>query len=63
MSHRARNGHGADEALDDATVEQLLAGRYEGDAADLVAVSELLGQVRSFAEHLPRPRLPLWPRS
>jgi hypothetical protein len=51
MSHRARNGHRADDALDDATVEQLLAGRYEGDAADLVAVSELLGQVRSFAEH------------
>jgi hypothetical protein len=51
MSHRDRNGDRADEALDDATVEQLLAGRYEGDAADLVAVSELLGQVRSFAEH------------
>ena len=63
MSHRVRNGHRADEALDDATVEQLLAGRYEGDAADLVAVSELLAQLRSFAEHPPRPRLPLWPRS
>jgi CHRD domain-containing protein len=50
MSHRAQNGNRADEALDDATVEQLLAGRYEGDAADLVAVRDLLGEVRSLAE-------------
>ena len=50
MSHRGQNGHRADEALDDATVEHLLAGRYDGGAPDLVAVSELLGRVRSFAQ-------------
>ena len=53
MSRRGQNGHRADEALDDATVEDLLAGRYDGDAPDLVAVSELLGQIRSFAEQPP----------
>ena len=50
MSHSDQTGQRADEALDDATVEQLLAGRYEGDAPDLVAVSELLAEVRSLAE-------------
>ena len=50
VSNPARNSHRADEALDDATVEQLLAGRYVGDAPDLVAVSELLGRLRALGE-------------
>ena len=47
---------GEDEVLDDATVEKLLTGRYEGEAPDLVAMSQLFEQVRASAEqHPPRP--------
>ncbi len=51
MSPSSRNGRrmSEDETLDDALVEDLLAGRYEGDVPDLVAVSQLLEQVRSLA--------------
>ena len=52
MTEWAQNGHatGEDEALDDATVEELLAGRYQGEAADLLAVSQFLAQERSLAD-------------
>lgn len=53
MSVWGRDGERTDEALDDATVEDLLAGRYEGDAPDLVALSELLGELRSFSDRPP----------
>ena len=43
------DGSGDDRALEDATVEELLAGRYEGDAPDLVSVAQLLERVRSCA--------------
>ncbi len=47
---------GEDEVLDDATVEKLLTGRYQGEAPDLVAMSQLLERVRASAEqHPPRP--------
>ncbi|MCA1674847.1 MAG: CHRD domain-containing protein, partial [Actinobacteria bacterium] len=49
-----------EQAIDDATAEELLAGRYEGDAPDLVAVSQILEQVRSVAREpppLPSPTL------
>lgn len=58
MSMWSDNGHsvGQGAALDDATVEGLLAGRYDGDAPDLVAVSQVVEQVRSLVEpHAPRP--------
>lgn len=58
MSLGSDNGHsvGQGAALDDATVEGLLAGRYEGDAPDLVAVSQVVERVRSFVEpHAPPP--------
>ena len=42
---------GKAETIDDATVEELLAGRYEGDAPGLLAVSRFLEEVRSFADH------------
>ena len=60
MSYRSHNGRRADEALDDVTVEELLGGRYEGDAPDLVAVDELLAELRSLGEQpapLPSPSL------
>jgi hypothetical protein len=52
-----QDGHrpGKDEALDDASVEDLLAGRYQGDAPDLVAVSRSLERVRSLADRPPPP--------
>ena len=53
MSVWGRNGDRTDEALDDATVEDLLAGRYEGEAPDLVALSELLGELRSLSDRPP----------
>lgn len=58
MSLGSDDGHsvGPGAALDDATVEGLLAGRYEGDAPDLVAVSQVVERVRSFVEpHAPPP--------
>ena len=58
MSIWSHNGRGMDEveALDDATVDELLDGRYRGDAPELAAVSQLVEQVRSFAgEPPPRP--------
>ena len=42
-------GSGGDEASDDAILEALIAGQYEGDAPDLVAVGRLFEHVRSFA--------------
>ncbi|MCA1672168.1 MAG: CHRD domain-containing protein [Actinobacteria bacterium] len=54
----SRNGHGMDElhALDDLTVDQLLDGRYEGDAPELAALRQLVEQVRSLAgQPAPRP--------
>ena len=45
-----RGSLGDGEALDDATVEDLLAGRYRGHAPDVVAVSKFLDRVRSFAD-------------
>ena len=53
MSVWGRNGDRTDEALDDATVEDLLAGRYEGEAPDLVALSELLGELPSLFDRPP----------
>ena len=50
MSSRGQDGDRTDEALDDATVEDLLAGRYEGEAPDLVALNELFREVRSFSD-------------
>ena len=53
MSLRGQNGHGidgGDEPLDDATVEELLAGHYRGDAPDLVAVGRFLEQFRSLGD-------------
>ena len=50
MSSRSHNRH-RDEALDDATVEELLGGRYDGDAPDLLAMNKLFAQVRSLGEH------------
>ena len=52
MSVWEQDGHRMveDNALDDATAEDLLAGRYQGDAADLVAVSRFVQQMRSFAD-------------
>ena len=51
MNAWRQNGHGTGESggLDDATVEELLAGRYQGDDPSLVAVSQFLEHVRSFA--------------
>ncbi|MDQ3642025.1 MAG: CHRD domain-containing protein [Actinomycetota bacterium] len=44
------------EALDDATVDELLDGRYRGDTPELAAVSQLVEELRSFAgEPPPRP--------
>ena len=55
MSTSGQNGHGVGhESLDDVAVEELLTGRYEGDAPNLVAVRQFLEHVRSFAE-LPVP--------
>ena len=62
MRPRSENGHerGKAEAMDDATVEELLAGRYEGDAPGLLAVSRLLEHIRSFADQpVPPPSPPL----
>ena len=42
-------GSGGDEAWDDAIIEELITGQYEGDAPDLVAVGRLFEHVRSFA--------------
>ena len=52
MSRWSRNGHGWDEAesFDDALVEDLLAGRYEGDIPELIAVSQFVEKVRAFAD-------------
>ena len=50
MTDRSHHDRSGDEALDDATVEELLGGRYDGDAPDLVAVNKLLAQVRSLGE-------------
>jgi hypothetical protein len=52
MTLWGQNGHrmGQEEALADATVEDLLAGRYQGDAPDLVAVSQLVERVPSLAD-------------
>ena len=58
MSIWSRNdrGTGDEPAIDDATAEELVAGRYEGEAPDLVALSQILEQVRSVArEPVPRP--------
>ena len=58
MSVWSHNGPGMDEveALDDDAVDELLDGRYRGDAPELAAVSQLVEQVRSFAgEPPPRP--------
>ena len=41
---------GEDKALDDATVEALLADRYHGDAPDLAPLSRFVRQMRSFAD-------------
>ncbi|MDQ3897700.1 MAG: hypothetical protein M3326_10760, partial [Actinomycetota bacterium] len=46
-SDRSPDGRGDERALEDATVEQLLAGRYAGEAPDLVAVAQFLDRVRS----------------
>ena len=52
MSLWDQNGQGTTgpQALDDAVVEELLAGGYQGDAPDLVAVSHFVERVRCFAE-------------
>lgn len=52
MSRWSRNGHGWDEAesFDDALVEELLAGRYEGDIPELIAVSQFVEKVRALAD-------------
>ena len=52
MSRWSHNGHGRDEAeaFDDALVEELLAGRYQGDIPELVAVSQFVEKVRAFAD-------------
>lgn len=60
MSDWDQNGHrtGEGEPLDDATVEELLSGRYAGDAADLVAVRQFFEHVRAVAERPARPPSP-----
>ena len=52
MSRWSQNGHrrGGAEAIDDAVVEEILAGRYQGDAPDLVAVSQFVERMRAFAD-------------
>lgn len=52
MNSRDQDDHGTGhgDAFDDATVEELLGGRYQGGSPDLVAVGQLLEQVRSLAE-------------
>ena len=55
-SEESSNRMGEHEVLDDATVEDLLAGRYHGDAPDLVAVSRFVRRMRAFADRpLPPP--------
>ena len=50
MSLSGHNGHHlSDKGLDDATVEALLAGRYQGVERDLLEISKVLEQLRSFA--------------
>jgi hypothetical protein len=50
MTPSGQNGHrmGQEAALADATVEDLLAGRHQGDAP--VAVSQLVERVPSLAD-------------
>ncbi len=52
MSLRDQDGQGRSggQPLDDAVVEELLGGGYQGDAPDLVAVSQFVERVRCFAE-------------
>jgi len=52
MTRRSHNGHGWDEgeAFDDALVEELVAGRYEGDIPELVAINQFVERVRTFAD-------------
>ena len=52
MSRWSHNGHawGEAEAFDDAVVEELVGGRYHGDAPDLVAVSRFVEKVRAYAD-------------
>lgn len=52
MTPHGRNGHSSSgsEAFDDATVEELLSGRYRGQAPDLAALGEFLDRVRAFAD-------------
>jgi len=51
---------GDDDTLDDATVEELLAGRYHGDAPDLVGVSRFVQRMRAFADRpVPPPSVAL----
>ena len=54
MSPWSANGpeRGEADGLDDLTAEELLEGRYEGDAADLVAVSQFLEYLGSLADGL-----------
>ena len=62
MSRWSHNGHGwgEAEAFDDAVVEELVAGRYQGDAPDLVAVSRFVEKVRAYADQpAPPPSLAL----